>query len=91
MKMTSPVGRRKQRNNGHLPGCAGISSRTDSKLFGLQMRRVQAQVDLLGKAPRRVLQRHDFLRENLRLVVAGVDFADDEDGFARRQQFAILS
>src|SRR6266702_4669906 len=40
-----------------------------------RMRRVQAQVDLFGKPPRRLLQRHDFLRENLRLFIANVDLA----------------
>ena len=44
----------------------------------------------LVKCPRRVLQRDDFLRENLRLVVADVDLADDQDGFVRHEQLAVF-
>ncbi len=45
------------------------------EMLGFEMGRVQAQVDLFGKPPRRLLQRHDFLRENLRLFIANVDLA----------------
>ena len=75
----------KHRNNGHLPGCAAASSCT-FQFFRLQMRRVQPQMNLLGVFFRRVRERHDFLRKNLRLVLAGADFADDEDGLVRFEQ-----
>ena len=55
------------------------------QLVRLQMRRVQPQMHLLGVFFRRILQRHDFLRENFRLVLAGADFADDEDRLFRFQ------
>ena len=60
------------------------------EVLRLEVRRVQAQMDLFSKASRNVLQRHDFLGKELRLVIPNVDFADDQDGFARHQQLAIL-
>ena len=46
-------------------------------------------MDLLRVSPHRVLQRHDFLRKNLRLVIASVDFSNHQNGFVRRDQVAI--
>ena len=63
------------------------------QVFRLQMRRVQTQVNLLRVFFGRVGQRHDFLRENLRLVFAGADFADDEDrlvDFEQRAEFFVI-
>ena len=59
-------------------------------MFGFKMGRVQPQVHLFGEAPRRLFQGQDFLRKDLRPLVAGVDLANHKDGLAGRQQVAIL-
>ena len=55
-----------------------------------QVRRVQTQVNLLRVFFRRLLQPHDFLRKNLGFIVAGGEFAHDEDGCVRGEQVAIF-
>ena len=60
------------------------------EMFGGQMSRVQAQMDLLGVAAGRFFERHDLLRKNFRFVVAVVDFTDDHHCFPRHHEFAVF-
>ena len=51
----------------------------------MNVRRVQAQMDLLGEFSRRFLERHNFLRENFWLIVSRIHFTNDEDRTPGRQ------
>ena len=50
---------------------------------------MQPQMNLFRKAAGDVVQRHDFLGENLWPIISGIDLTDDEDGFALDKQLAI--
>ena len=58
-------------------------------MLGLHVRRMEAQMDLPGESPRRLFQEHDFLGKNLRFLVAGIDFADDEDRLVGGEHFPV--
>src|SRR5271168_501157 len=58
--------------------------------FGFQMGGVQAEMDLLGVFARGGGEGNNFLGENLGLVIAVVDFADDEDGGVGLEELAVL-
>ena len=54
------------------------------------MRSVKPEVDLFGKLARRILQRHDLLRKNLRFIFGVVDLSYDQHRLIRHEQFTIL-
>ena len=49
------------------------------ELFSGEVGGVQAEVNLFGVLSGRVLEQHDFLREDLWFVLAIVNFADDQE------------
>ena len=69
-----------------LAGMGGDQFPRGFQILGRQMRHLQAQMDLLGIDARRVFQRDDFLRENLRLVLGEVDFAGDQQRLLGNEQ-----
>jgi len=78
MKIVPPSGRMKAQEQRAFAGMRGDKFLHLHHVVRLQVRHLQAQVNLPGVFLRRVGQRHDVLRENLGPVLAGADFADDE-------------
>ena len=48
---------------------------------------METQVNLFRVLPRRVLQQHDLLRKNLRLILVVVHFADHKNRIAGLEEF----